>query len=82
MPFLIPRFHLVLAIAFVVVVVELGVITLDSPSLHGHADGIGCNAGGVGWRSSLCYRRTDRQFVNPSLERSAFLTTKENGRDP
>ena len=39
MPFLIPRFHLVLAIAFVVVVVELGVITwirhhyMDTPTV-------------------------------------------------
>ncbi len=68
LPFLLPSFHLALGVAFVVVLVELGVITwirhryMDTPTVLSRP------AGGVGRSAGFRYRSPDRQFLNSAYQ--------------
>jgi hypothetical protein len=62
LPFLIPRFHAAMTIAFLVILAELAVINWIT-SIHGDADRVGCNAGGAGRCLGLWDWSADRQFL-------------------
>ena len=63
LPFLIPSFHVALAVAIRRRVDRARRHHLDPPSLHGHADSFRRPAGSPGRRPGLRHRSPDRQLV-------------------